>query len=245
MCHAEDERIIGAYPPVKGALLGPARGKGDRQRGCRSFGCGPGLEGCAPAQHPHIKQEYTMNLIRHRMLTALGSATLLGLTIFGPGTALVSAQSQFQPLDLPCADGIGVLPLGQALPGGAPGQALAALRVEFAPGGSLGTHTHPGTLIVSVESGAFGFTMADEDKGSDAQNEMQIMRAETDSTPAAAEPVQAGTEYVLNPGDWLVEPPGMVHSARGTADEPTVVLVTGLVDPAQPFIQCTDDASNS
>jgi quercetin dioxygenase-like cupin family protein len=131
------------------------------------------------------------------------------------------------------------------LPSGADGQALAALRVEFASDGSLDSHTHPGTLIVSVEAGAFGFTMTERETDMGSHDAMQIMRAGPGTDPVVGEPVQAGTEYVLTPGDWLVEPAGMVHSARSATDEPTVVLVTGLVDPAQPFIQCLDDASGA
>lgn len=186
-----------------------------------------------------------MNRYHKSLLTALGSSTLLGLIVFGSSAYPAVAQSNGQALDLPCAEAVSITPVGQAMPDDASGQAMAVLRAEFAPGGSLGSHTHPGTLIVSVESGVFGFTMAEDQMGSDSENAMQIMRAETDATPATAEPVEAGTEYALNPGDWVVEPEGMVHSARGMADEPTVVLVTGLVAPDQPFIQCIDEMSTS
>lgn len=186
-----------------------------------------------------------MNRYHRSFLTALSGATLLGLVAFGSSSYLAAAQSNGQVLDLPCASGVSITPVGQALPDGASAQALAVVRAEFAPGGNFGAHTHPGTLIVSVESGEFGFTMPEQGMGGDAHNEMQIMRAATDSTPAATEPVQVGTEYVLNPGDWLVEPPGMVHTARGVGDAPTVVLVAGLVAPDQPFIQCLDEAAAS
>jgi quercetin dioxygenase-like cupin family protein len=192
-----------------------------------------------------LEKEYLMNRYRMPLLSMMSSIAILGLIVFGSNAHPAVAQSNGQVLDLPCADGVSITPVGQALPDGASGQALAVLRAEFAPGGSLATHTHPGTLIVSVESGVFGFTMAEEEMGSESHNAMQIMRAATNSTPAAAEPVQAGTEYALNPGDWVVEPAGMVHSARGMANGPTVVLVTGLVAPDQPFIQCLDEASTS
>jgi quercetin dioxygenase-like cupin family protein len=188
-----------------------------------------------------------MNRTHRNSLLAvlLGGILATGLFTLGPGADRVSAQSIAQPLDLPCADSVGVVPLGQAMPDGAEGQALAALRVEIAPGGSLGLHTHPGTLIVAIEAGEFGFTMAESGTMGASHGEMQIMRAGTDSTPPAAEPVQAETEYVLTPGDWMVEPPGMAHSARALGDVPTIANVTGLVAPDQPFIQCLDGAPTS
>jgi quercetin dioxygenase-like cupin family protein len=184
-----------------------------------------------------------MQCIRIPLLALL----LVALAVPGmAGVERTSAQSGGQPLDLPCADDVSAMPLGQAVPDETTGQVLVSLRVELAPGGRLGDHTHPGTLIVAVESGAFGFTMVDassDDAGSHAA--MQIMRAQTGEASPAAETMQAGTEYVLNPGDWIVEPLGMVHSIRTVGDQPTSVLVTGLVTADQPLIQCLPDESAS
>jgi hypothetical protein len=41
-------------------------------------------------------------------------------------------------------------------------------------------------------------------------------------------------------GDGFVEPEGMVHVATNTGDEPTIVLLTGVVDPSQPLVQCIE-----
>lgn len=175
----------------------------------------------------------------------LGSIIVTGLTTIGPHAGVASAQSGAQPLDLPCAEGVSAMPLGQALLHDADGKALVAVRVEIAPGGTLGLHTHPGTLIVAIEAGEFGFVMAEGGADPGMHGEMQIMRGGSDATPPSSEPVQPETEYILNPGDWLVEPPGMAHSVRGLGDVPTIVNVTGFVAPDQPFIQCLDDASTS
>ena len=36
---------------------------------------------------------------------------------------------------------------------------------------------------------------------------------------------------------------GMIHSASNPGDEPVIVMVTGLVDPNQPFTQCVEDSA--
>lgn len=150
--------------------------------------------------------------------------------------ALVPAPAVAQvdhPLELPCVTGVMVHPIGQAMPDGADGQALALLRLTIAPGGGFTAHTHPGTLIVSVESGALDVTQLGD-------MEMEVVRAATGATPGVSEPMSAGATVTVNPGDWFVEPVDMVHMALNTGSEPTVVLVTGVVDPSQPFVQCVE-----
>jgi quercetin dioxygenase-like cupin family protein len=140
-------------------------------------------------------------------------------------------RAQGQPLDLPCVTGVTVEPIGQAMPAEAPGQALVVLRITIAPGGGFEPHTHPGTLVVAIESGKFGLTQLDA-------MPMSIMRAASNGTPAATEQLTAGATAVLNPGDWFVEPKGMLHKMTNAGNTPTVVLVSGVVDPSQPLVQC-------
>ena len=164
---------------------------------------------------------------RFSLLAAVLFASL-AITALGPAQTL--AQDG-QPIELPCVTGVSAQPLGQAMPDGAEGQALALLRLTIAPGGGFAAHTHPGTLIVTIESGTFELTQLDD-------MEMDVMRAATDVAPSGSETMTMGTPMTLNPGDWFVEPEGMVHTAFNTGSEPTVVLITGLVDPSQPLIQC-------
>jgi quercetin dioxygenase-like cupin family protein len=141
-------------------------------------------------------------------------------------------RAQGQPLNLPCVSGVTVEPIGQAMPAEAPGQALVVLRITIAPGGGFQPHTHPGTLVVSIESGQFGLTQLD------TSMPMSIMRAASNGTPAASEQLTAGATTVLNPGDWFVEPKGMLHEMTNAGSTPTVVLVSGVVDPNLPLVQC-------
>ncbi len=93
---------------------------------------------------------------------------------------------------------------------------------------------HPGTLVVTVESGSLGFTLIDDD-------DMSLNRAATTGAESTMEPLPQGEEVALNPGDWFIET-GMVHTGVNLADGPTTVLLTGLIEPGQPLTICVDDA---
>lgn len=167
---------------------------------------------------------------RARFLPVVALMALLATMAFSPTSAMAQ---EGQPLELPCVTGVTMHPIGQAMPDGAEGQALALLRLTIAPGGGFDTHTHPGTLIVSVESGTLDVTQLGD-------MDMSVMRAPTGATPGVSEAMTMGTPLTLNSGDWFVEPMGMVHTAFNTGSEPAVVLLTGLVDPSLPFVQCVE-----
>jgi quercetin dioxygenase-like cupin family protein len=147
------------------------------------------------------------------------------------GRSVAAAQPEPQPVTLPCATNVSAQVLGTT-PDAAAGKSLVLARIIFGPGGSIGAHTHPGTLVVSVEAGDFGFTLLD-------QGEMPVMRSQDAGTPAVAEPMTRDQEVELAPGDWFVET-GMIHSARNLGDEPTAVLLTGLIAAGQPLTQCVE-----
>ena len=156
---------------------------------------------------------------------------LMSAVVLSAGAGSRAAQPAPQPVTLPCATDMRTQVLGNAQPASAEGQALVLVRAFFGVGGGIGPHTHPGTLVVAVESGRFGVTLEEEGMA------MTVMRAGGAGTPAAAEPLTAGQEAVLNPGDWFVET-GMVHRARTVGDEPARVVFTGLVAAGQPVTRC-------
>jgi len=167
---------------------------------------------------------------RFRLLSL--AVLLAGLAIFAFSPASTVAQ-EGQPIDLPCVSGVSAMPIGQAMPADANGQALVMLRLTVAPGGGFEAHTHPGTLIATIESGTFDLTQLDD-------SPMSINRAPVGGTPAVTEPVTMGTPVTLNPGDWFVEMTGMVHTAFNNGSEPTIILLSGLIDPSQPLVQCIE-----
>lgn len=162
---------------------------------------------------------------RVHLLSVAMLFALLATAALVPSRA--SAQDG-QPLELPCVTGVTVMPIGQAMPQEASGNALVLLRLTIAPGGGFETHTHPGTLIASIESGTFDLTQMDD-------MEMSVTRATGES-----EPMTKGVTLTLDPGDWFVEPGGMVHTGFNNGTEPTVVLLTGVVDPNLPLVQCVE-----
>jgi quercetin dioxygenase-like cupin family protein len=173
--------------------------------------------------------------VKHPKFLLAFALLSLSLVAFAPSPA--SAQ-QGQPLNLPCVTGVSVIPLGQAMPAGASGQALVMARLVIAPHGGFQAHTHPGTLVVTIESGTFELTQLGD-------MAMTVNRAAVNGTPAASEPMVKGAPLTLNPGDWFAEPKGMVHEASNPGTEPTVVLLTGLVDPNQPLVQCAGGTPTS
>jgi len=109
-----------------------------------------------------------------------------------------------------------------------PGQQLVLFRITLAPGGVVPSHVHPGQIIVVVESGTLAYTVLG--------GEGKTVRAGA-GTPTAAEGFPPGTEVTLGPGEWFVEDPTVVHTARNAGEEPTVLLVSGLVAADEPFLQ--------
>ena len=164
-----------------------------------------------------------------RLLSTLGLVAAGALVAASLGAA---APPERQPVTLPCATNAFVQVFGRGAPAAGGGQELVLARVTFEPGGGIGPHTHPGTLVQTVESGTFGFTLIEA-------GEMAVMRAGGAGTPAAAEPLPVGQEVVLEPGDWFVET-GMVHTGRAIGDEPVVLTYAGLFEAGQPLTACVE-----
>ena len=118
--------------------------------------------------------------------------------------------------------------LGSAPSLDVPGMTQVLLRVTVAPGGAVPSHIHPGQIIVAVESGTLAYTVLG--------GEGESVRGGA-GTPTAEEVLTPGTEVIFGPGEWFVEHPAVGHTARNTGDEPTVLLISGLVASDQPFLQ--------
>lgn len=127
-----------------------------------------------------------------------------------------------------CMFGVEIEHIGMAMPADTDGRVLVAARLTIAPEGGFDPHTHPGTLTVYVDSGSFSFTQLDE-------MEMTLNRADGNTVPMVA-----NEEMTLGAGDWLAEDEGMMHEAWNRTDEPVVVILSGLIDPTLPLVQCTD-----
>ena len=163
------------------------------------------------------------------------SFALIAAAALSPATVTIAQDNPPpKPITIPCATDVSAQVLGMS-PVGDGSQTMILARVIFAPGGSLGAHTHPGTVVATVESGSFGFTHLGD-------GEMSVNRAATADTEAAAEPLPHGEEVVLSPGDWFVET-GMIHSAKNLSDGPTTVVLTGLITTGQPLTICAEEGA--
>lgn len=172
------------------------------------------------------------NRIRHAAMATIVLLFTLALT---PAQASLAQENPSpQPIDLPCATNAFAQVLGMT-PVNDGAQNLVLARVIFEQGGSIMAHTHPGTLVVTVESGSLGFTLIDD-------AEMSATRVATTDTDATGVPLPPGEEVALNPGDWFIET-GMVHTGVNLADGPTTVLLTGLIEPGQSLTICVNEGT--
>jgi hypothetical protein len=172
----------------------------------------------------------------HRRIAALGVILVPALALMLAPSSIAGAQENPppQPIDIPCATNASAQVLG-ATPIGDGSQTLVMARVIFAPGGMISAHTHPGTLVVSVERGLLGFTHLGD-------REMIVNRAATADTEATAEPLPHGEEIAINPGDSFIET-GMVHIGANISDGETTVLLSGVIETGQPLTICVDEGT--
>lgn len=151
------------------------------------------------------------------MVLILGALVLSAPTFAAEGTPAAAPS---------CMVGVEIQPLGMGTPRDDEGRALVVARLTIAPEGGFDIHTHPGMLTVFVDSGSLWFTQIDE-------GHMMLNRAD-----GTTEPIVQDEELVMDTGDWLAEDEGMVHMAWNRSGEPTIVILSGLVDPTLPLVQC-------
>jgi len=113
--------------------------------------------------------------------------------------------------------------LNEGQPAAASGHTLVMYRAIF-DGGELPSHIHPGTTVLSVESGTLSWTL-------------QAGTATVIRPGAAPEQVtEPGTEVILYPGEGMWYNDDVVHTARSAEALPASVLVSALLETGQPAI---------
>jgi quercetin dioxygenase-like cupin family protein len=165
-------------------------------------------------------------MFRSSRIVALSTAIVLMLSVGAfAGVRAQDGTPTTKPL-------ITSVTLGTGMPSDAPGKAILLLRVTIQPGGAFPPHIHPGALVIAVESGDFTFSVLD--------GEADLTRAVASGTPEPTAKLTTGQDVVAHAGDEIFEQAGVVHTARNAGNTPVVVLVAGLVDPTQPFLQPMD-----
>lgn len=170
-----------------------------------------------------------MNSLTARLFSIL---LVLGAIVAG-GAGLAAAQDSTPPeapiTVVELAPGVTAEVFGGSPSARADGQTLYVARFVFQPGAEIFPHGHPGTTLLGVESGAFGWTLV--------SGTAHVIRG---SAAGATEPVEEitapGTDVILNPGDTIFYEDDVVHTARGAGDEPAVIAATLLLTTGEPLL---------
>jgi quercetin dioxygenase-like cupin family protein len=153
------------------------------------------------------------------------------------GPASMSEAQQSTPA--PGGTGVTTEVLGRFPSELAPGQALALLRITFAPGGSVAPHTHPGETIYHLASGTLQFRLH--------EGEAQLVRgvdgAPAAATPVATEAIPVGEEITLQAGDTIFYDAAVLQSERNDGSEDAVVLVSNLRGVDEPARQLHEETA--
>lgn len=133
--------------------------------------------------------------------------------------------------------GVTVETLGHGPSGTAPGYTLQLIRLTFAPGGRIAMHHHPGDAVFYVESGDIGWTTG---SGTALLSRAMAGTPSAGATPAAPEPLSAGSEVLLHAGDAVFYDQDVTHDVRNPGAEPAVVLYAAIRAGDQPGITFTE-----
>ncbi|MBA2521134.1 MAG: hypothetical protein H0V24_15840 [Chloroflexia bacterium] len=156
---------------------------------------------------------------------------VLAVVMFVGAVALWGTRGAAQDAT-PAAGPVGVTVslLGSGETTVAPGHELSLRRITIEPGGGIPAHTHPGALVIYLESGTWGYTALG--------GATLLTRAAQNGTPSPTEEMPIGEEVILNPGDWIyVEDPG--DDIRNAGEEPVVIWSAGLTRVGEPFTTIT------
>ena len=108
-------------------------------------------------------------------------------------------------------------PLGQTEPATAEGETLGLWHYLIPAGAALPPHTHPGTQVARIVSGVLDYEVV--------SGEARVTRAD-----GSSETVVAGSTVTLQPGDTVIEPPGMVHFGSNDGRRPVVLVSATLFE---------------
>ena len=174
--------------------------------------------------------------MRHRLMRPrfLALIALFGLAgPFAPGLAAQEATpGPIAAIEL--APGVTAEVFAGAPSDRAPEQTVYLARFVFQPGAEIFPHNHPGTTILGVASGSFGWTLL--------EGTAHVARgAAAGATGPTEDLTEPGTEVILEPGDAIFYEDDVVHTARGAGDEETVVLGTLVLTSGEPLLTPTEE----
>jgi len=111
-------------------------------------------------------------------------------------------------------------------PGGAKGQTLGLSRVTVPPKAVLATHRHPGTQVAFIEKGTLTYTVR--------TGSVTVRRGSFEGDAKVVRRIRAGTTGRIRSGEWIVEHPGTIHSARNAGSQTIVIYLASLFENGEP-----------
>jgi quercetin dioxygenase-like cupin family protein len=115
----------------------------------------------------------------------------------------------------------------------APGQTVYVARFVFQPGAAIFPHNHPGTTVLGVLSGSFGWTLK-------AGTAHVIRGAGAGAAGPVEDLTEPGTDVILKAGDAIFYETDVVHTARGAGDTEAVVLGSLVLTAGAPLLMPAD-----
>ena len=171
---------------------------------------------------------------RRGALVGVGTGALL-TALLSRGFGQAAAQES-TPAITSGGQGVTAELMGAGQPSTTPGMELTLRRVTLAPGGGLAPHSHPGALVIYVESGTWGHTAL----GGTAQ----LTRAAGEGTPQPVEEAEIGVETILTAGDVIFVENSEDH-VRNAGEDDVVLLIAGLTAVGEPFTTFMEDMEST
>lgn len=174
-----------------------------------------------------------MDLTTVRMaLLALGLILTMGGALAPPLAAQDATPGPITLIEL--APGVTAEVFAAAPSSRAPDQTVYLARFIFQPDAEIFPHGHPGTTLLGVESGSFGWTLV--------EGTAHVTRgAASGATGPTEEITEPGVEVILEPGDAILYEDDVVHTARGASDEEAVVLGTLVLTSGEPLLMTAEE----
>ena len=162
------------------------------------------------------------------------ASVLVLAALLATGRLPIAAQDASPAAGVELAPGVIAEVFAGAPSARAPGQTVYLARFTFQPGSEIFPHSHPGTVLLTVDQSTFGWTLV--------EGTAQVVRgAAAGATGPTEEVTESGTEVLLNPGDAIFYEDDVVHSARGAGDQPAVVLGTLVLESGQPLLMPAEE----
>jgi quercetin dioxygenase-like cupin family protein len=177
--------------------------------------------------------------MRLRLLQIPFLACIAALLLAGPLAPRLAAQDATPgPISVvELAPGVTAEVYAGAPSARAAGQTVYLCRFVFQPGAEIFPHSHPGTVVLGVQSGEFGWTLV--------EGTAHVIRgAAAGATGPVEDVTEPGAEVILEPGDAIYYEDDVVHTARGAGDEDAVVLGTLVLTTGQPLLMPAAEMAN-